>query len=74
MYDQAEAKPAYQELGGIAEEYQYDKLSWQDLHTTRVYNFNNTLIFVNMYIADFYRLGLDLIVKCVKRVMYQYLQ
>lgn len=74
VYDQAEAKPAYQELGGITEEYQYEKLSWQDLHTTRVYNFKNTLIFVNMYIADFYRLGLDLIVKCVKRVMYQYLQ
>ncbi|XP_065925703.1 uncharacterized protein [Magallana gigas] len=27
VYDQAEAKPAYQELGGITEEYQYDKLS-----------------------------------------------
>lgn len=27
VYDQAEAKPAYQELGGVAEEYQYDKLS-----------------------------------------------
>lgn len=39
VYDQAEAKPAYQELGGITEEYQYDKLSWQDLHTTRVYYF-----------------------------------
>lgn len=27
VYDQAEAKPAYQELGGITEEHQYDKLS-----------------------------------------------
>lgn len=32
----------------------------------RVYNFKNILIFVNMYIVDFYWLGLDLIVKCVK--------
>lgn len=39
VYDQAEANPAYQELEVITEEYQYDNLSWQALHTTGMYNF-----------------------------------